>query len=318
VASVDPNAASQRCLELRARSRLAGQLAERALRPAEPLAYGRADAVACELYREAVYWALLAHRELDPSERRVADGEGPAPASRDLLSLWDAADPALLASAAGGSAAVERLRAELAGHSFAEFAELAPGRQTQLAESLRAFNERLLEPLDTRQVQVERTWTVRVVRLVTIALGLLLFALIVQQLRLWQDRRRDLAVQATWTTSSTYPLGGCVSPQQRCPASPNYFFHTESEQNPWLLFDLGSEKTLSAVWVENRVDCCSERAQPLVVSVSTDKKTWTEVTRRETTFDTWLERFPRVKARWVKFSVPRQTALHLASVRLVP
>jgi len=72
------------------------------------------------------------------------------------------------------------------------------------------------------------------------------------------------------------------------------------------------------VLVDNRLDCCRERAIPLVVEVSTDQKEWRQVAVRHQLFDTWRADFPRVETRWVRLSVPRKTFLHLSRVRLLP
>jgi hypothetical protein len=152
---------------------------------------------------------------------------------------------------------------------------------------------------------------------VLLAVALLLLA--VQSLLDWNDERRDLARKATWTTSSNYPSGGCSSPEQVCVQGVNYFFHTGMEQNPSIVFDLGGRKGISRVVVGNRLDCCPERAVPLVVSVSDDQKTWREVARKTESFTTWQAKFPRVRARYVKLHVAGGAMiLHLSRVRILP
>jgi hypothetical protein len=318
--------ASRRCQVLLGRARLTAELAERVLRPAEPTEYGAADWVACELYREAIHWALSAHRELH-QQSAAAIADAPAPTaeleSGDLVTLWSSVDVELLARAAGSQVELSRLGSELLGRSFVHFAALEPKRQTDVAELLRRFTEGLLAPLDTLQHRLERIWTVRLARVLSVAAALALalgvITLVAHKLLLRRDLQRDLSPQAAWTASSTYPEAGCISPLQRCSGSPNYFFHTHADpEGPWLLFDFGSEKTLSAIFVENRIDCCFERAVPLVVAVSSDKRRWLPVARRDSTFKTWRESFSRVEARWVKLSAPPGSNFHLATVRLIP
>jgi hypothetical protein len=72
------------------------------------------------------------------------------------------------------------------------------------------------------------------------------------------------------------------------------------------------------VRVRNRRNCCSERAVPLVVEVSTDNEHWLEVTRNEQDFSEWKGSFAPVQARWVRLRVPRKTVLHLRRVRVLP
>ncbi len=92
------------------------------------------------------------------------------------------------------------------------------------------------------------------------------------------------------------------------------FLHTRQEMAPWVEIDLGRERDLSEVRIVNRVDCCAERALPLVVSVRTEKGELHDVARREAAFDTWEARFPTERARYVRLTVPRETILHLQDV----
>jgi hypothetical protein len=284
-------------------------LAQRALHPAEPLEHGPSDALACELYREAIFWTL--------SALRTASSPA-ASESADLGELWEHTDRELLVRAAGDEKAAEQLRAEVAAKSFVDFAEIAAGKQRSLAERLDQFSGALLEPLESKVTKLERVWVRRAARfgLLALVLGLLIAAF--PWLREVGEQRKDMAKAARWQASSKYLEGGCVSPAQQCENSPQFFFHTNHDHNPWLLFDLGTERELSAVWVQNRMDCCGERALPLVVEVSSDKVKWTEVARRTSEFSAWRAAFPTVRTRWVRLSVPRQTFLHLKTVRLLP
>jgi hypothetical protein len=65
-AKAAPKASSLRRERLR-RARLAAELADRTIDPAEPLRDGSALPLAISLYREAAYWALSAHD--DSSEK---------------------------------------------------------------------------------------------------------------------------------------------------------------------------------------------------------------------------------------------------------
>ena len=50
---------------------------------------------------------------------------------------------------------------------------------------------------------------------------------------------------------------------------PPYFFHTLDDEEPWLSIDLGKARTVTAVELRNRLDCCRDRA--LEVSVELGK-----------------------------------------------
>lgn len=291
-----------------------------AFRPAEPHAYLGGDAVACDLARQAIYWALCAHHDL----ATTAPPEPPEVGSADrfdfaLERLWNEAEPELLARAAGNPRFVEPLRLEVIGKSFLDFADLDRRTQAELAERLHAFAARLLEPLDTQQREAERLWLWRAARVVGLFLLLTGFIAASYGVKNWWELRRDRAAGASWTTSSAY--GGtcaCKSPEQVCSECPNFFFHTTEERNPSIVFDLGREQQFSTISVENRRDCCPERGLPLVVQVSSDGKHWTEVARRESQFSSWRQAFPTTRARWLKLYVPRRGILHLARVRLLP
>ena len=68
--------------------------------------------------------------------------------------------------------------------------------------------------------------------------------------------------------------------------------------------------------VDNRTDCCSERAVPLIVETSVDHLRWSEAARRIEDFTSWKTAFPARNARWVRLRVPRRTLLHLTGVRI--
>jgi hypothetical protein len=134
----------------------------------------------------------------------------------------------------------------------------------------------------------------------------------------WAEVRNDLAAGRPWRASSTYAVGGCKSPQQACSESADYFFHTEEEDKPWVEIDLGATVSISSVRIDNRKDCCLERAAPLLVEVSTNQKRFREVLRKDDTFKSWKGEFEPVRARYVRISATRRTALHLARVRVLP
>jgi len=321
-ARAESGEASAHVLELIGRAALALEVAARTERPPEPFAHGGADAVAAELYREGIHWALLAHVELRASRadaNEAAGGDASAnSAVASVSTLLERVDPALLERAAGGSEELAALRADLRA-TYVEFAELEPTAQRKLVERLERASQVLLEPLGTVQRRLERIWVRRVVHVLGVFLLLAAVVFGVRQILHAQQRSHDLAARATWTLSSRYAQGGCESPRQECAGGENYFFHTTQENDPWVMFDLGKERRISAVEIDNRLDCCTERANPLVIDVSSDKKKWREVARHTGDFTTMRETFGSVRARYVKIHVPLPAAiLHLSRVRIYP
>jgi F5/8 type C domain len=310
---------SARCSTLVGRAQLSNLLAERTFRPSDALPFPGADAVACELSREAIYWVLSAMRERastgtqDPAAANSAPDDSTA-----LATLWSETAPELLDQAAGGSEQAARVRADLLGKSFPAFAELGPDQQTALAARLHAFANRLIEPLAVPQRAQERAWVLRFQLLLATLIVLVGLGFIGKALKDRHDLTLDLAPSASWKASSQHAECSCQSPEQSCEACPNFFFHTLDDKQPSIVFDLHRVQALSAVVVENRRDCCAERSVPLVVQVSADQKHWKTVATRKNQFDTWRADFPTEEARWVKLYVARRDYLHLARVRLLP
>jgi hypothetical protein len=98
------------------------------------------------------------------------------------------------------------------------------------------------------------------------------------------------------------------------PALFDLFYHTLEEDNPWVKIDLERVERVGKVTVRNRVDCCGERAIPLVIEASVDGDSWTELARRAEPFYEWTASFPQTKARFLRLSVPRRTPMHLSRV----
>jgi hypothetical protein len=301
-------AVPRRARELHRRARLSVEAARRMLEPSASLRHGNGDAVATELYREAVFWALSAFA--------VARGEMAPKSPHELGALFAGMDRALLLRAAPDADTLAEIEAALVGSSFVDFAELDPAAQKEQARRLGDFTEALLAATDAPQVAVDR---LRVQRLTRVgALVLLVFvALPLAFLTVdWSEKRRDLALGKSWKTSSTWGPQ-CTSPAQKCVDTPGMFFHTNDDDSPWVMIDLGSKKQFSEVRVWNRTDCCPERAVPLVVEVSSDKKQWKELGSRRDVFSTWKVTFSPVKGRFVRVRATRKTYLHLSGIRVL-
>jgi len=124
---------------------------------------------------------------------------------------------------------------------------------------------------------------------------------------------RDLAAGRPWTASSAdmgLPENG-VGPS----SNGHLFFHTTVMRNPWVEIDLGGEHILRSVRVENRTDCCQDRALPLNVEVL-DGNAWRLVAQRRTAFATWTYDIGPVRARKVRFLHPGTGYFHLRRIAI--
>jgi hypothetical protein len=300
--------ASPRASELLRRGWLALEVAKRTLDPPERFSAGPPDAVAWELSRQAVYWGLRADRVLTT---------GTDDAGITLTELADAARPRLIA-AAGGEAELGAIKPALSGVTFVEQSELSLDELGRSAHALNRFARALLLDLERPRVHLDRVWFQRLWRcggLLALLLLLVFAAAKVNDLLL---ENRDVARGKPWRASSVYTATvSCPSPQQRCAESPFYFFHTLDDDRPWIEIDLGSKQRIVGAIIENREDCCTDRAVPLVIQVSTDHKTWKDVARRTEIFATWSPTFAPVSARWVRVMVMKKTSLHLHRVSIL-
>jgi hypothetical protein len=310
--------------ELRRRAALAAELGDTMLEPRAPFRAGAPDAVACELYRESIFWGLAAHAALEasatqgPALENLPSASTVAQLSRGgLPELLASADPALLARAAGGEAEARALGEWIGPRTFVEFADLEASEQARLARSLKVFAHGLIDHVDPLGPEVDRLWSRRMLRTGLLTAVLIAAAIATPRaIDAWRWKI-DLARGAAWTASSRYPEYGCTSPAQDCEGKGPYFFGTQEEDKPWIVFDLGRVTQVSRFEIQNREDF-TDRAVPLVVSVSTDQKNWKDLVRRKDEFDTFRMSFPPVQARWVKLWVDKRTHFHLQRVRIGP
>ena len=263
------------------------ETARRVAEPVEELPDGSRAAVLVGLYRDAAYWALLASWT----------GESEAPS--DLRALWSETPPETLAKAAD-EITLAAVRATLV-----DPAGPVPLAVTdEDAARARAFVEGLVKDLEAPRARLDRALAQRWVRFAGVLAVLLGLGYGIRQLSLG----RNLAEGKPFRTSSSW--AGCATD----PPCPALMFHTDDQDNPWVEVDLGSVKTIRRIEVNNRTDCCSDRAIPSVVEVSVDRTKWTQVGRREDEFRSWAIKFQPRSARYVKVSVPRRTTFHLKSV----
>jgi hypothetical protein len=280
------------------------ELAKLSLAPEQSGEAG-SESDACELYRQASYWALCALIVRADPEFRAEQGER----------TWDTLADTTLAQAASDETRVEAVRHALRSGSFVYFAELPPAEQTRLLAELSKLSQLLLKRLAERSVALDAVYLQRAWRFALLGMLALCLALSPAVVKKMLEARSELSVGKPWRTSSKYE-GGCKSPAQQCPEHAGYFFHTLDDATPWVEFDLGSNQKISKVRIENRSDCCSERADPLAVEVSTDQKHWRQVAHHAGDFTNWETTFTPANGRYLRIRLLKQGYLHFAAVHI--
>ncbi len=298
------------------RARAAAEVARRIGASPEPLD-GSPEPILCDLYRQSIYWSLQAlnsNANANPNPNPNRETEAPARLS-PTASSWRGIDSSLLLKAAGSEDLLVQVDQAL-GATFMDFAALTTEKRAALLSALRSVAVALIAELEIPDRIVTALWLQRILRVGLLLVLIVLAVVVVAKLRDGAEARRDIAGGKPWRTSSFY--GGCHSPQQGCSETPEYFFHTQQEANPWVEFDLGATSRFSAVRVDNRKDCCTERASPLLVEASSDQEHWKALARHEGVFSSWRADFAPTNARWVRVRVEsKQGLLHLARVRIL-
>lgn len=271
-------------------ARLLLEVARRVAEPVEGFPPGSRSTVRLGLYRQAVYWVLVA--------RRPADAEVPP----DLAAAWASEDPESLRRAAHDDVSLEALKRLLVDQSRPDPLDVPE----ENASRARDFAQEMLGELDGPRRRVERTLFQRWWRISLLALLVVMAALGVRKLALGAN----LLADKPFRLSSSWP--GCAQDA----GCQSLLFHTEHEQNPWVEFDMGATKTFHRLEVTNRSDCCMERAAGLVAEISNDRASWKEIGRKETEFSTWTLNFPPKTARFLRLRIPRYTAFHVKDVAL--
>jgi len=97
----------------------------------------------------------------------------------------------------------------------------------------------------------------------------------------------------------------------------NLGFHSAEEKGPHIAtVDLGTVRRIHRVDVFNRVDCCGERALPLRLEVSSDRRSFRKLLVRTDAFSLWKAEFPATEARYVRLVQKSDSAFHLSEIEV--
>jgi len=287
-------------------ARLLSEIAGRIAEPAEPLPPGDRVPVILRVLQDGVALALTTTRPAAEAAPVAVAGVAPsetaavlAPAVPDLGKTWDATPEAVLRDAAEDAADLATVKETLFGQS----APAAP--EAPAVTRTRAFLDRLLWNADAPRRRVEALLLQRWLRVAAVLVALFLLGLIIRVVAHGKNLLdgKPFAVSSSWSGCSTDPSCDGV-----------LLFHTNNENEPWVIFDLQTPTALHRLDVSNRLDSYQDRAVPLVAELSTDRQHWKEVGRRTDVFSTWTLTFPSTTARYIKLKVARVSTLHLKSV----
>lgn len=273
----------------RRRAALALEAAER-LRVASPLSNGDPSPLSLLLFVEAARFALrAAARDPGESVETLVEQLGDEP----IADVPQA-----------------RVRALLLAPSIPELLDLPEDARTRMLGEARAVAHALVAAVVRRADEpawlVARGW----LRAAAVALVLTLLALLVHA----RMAPRDLASGKPYEASSAWGDFGARGVVTAPGMKP--FFHTDEQDDPWVVVDLGQDARIGAFEIHNRVDCCAERAVPLVLELSRDRARWDVVARRDTPFSIWSGSVTPQTARWVRVRAPRRVMLHLSGIRV--
>jgi hypothetical protein len=278
------------------RAKLALELGELAFAPGNVVRSGSTAPLATNLFRQAVYWALLAQREQG----------GPISPEQ----LWAEADRSVLKAVAGNESENAYLNVVMRS-SFIELAEGTVESQREGANRLRRTAKALVN--NAQRVVWRLEWA-KVKRVLRVGLAVLIPVAVV--IALWPEKK-DLAKGVPWHTSSTAAV--CHPEKPECgEVQTAILFHTNLEKEPWFEYDFGAPITFSSLTVKNRSDYGPERAVPLVAEVSNDDKSFTEIARRDAVFSVWKPSFTPQHARYLRLRIARDSMLHLEAIKVHP
>lgn len=229
-----------------------------------------------------------------------------------LAEAWDAAqaDGRFAAIAPERVAAARSFLVDRRGPALVELSYSA--LEAELNEAI-AFVQTLLDQAAVRANPSMPVVRQRIVRVFAATLALMALGVAFWFCVLFPD----MAKAAHWRASSAV-LPGIPTEGTGCTLQPqhDYFFHTAEEASPWIQFDLGRDRRVRSVSVENIKSCCQERAAPLVLSVSSNGTDWRDLGHQNEMFTTWSPSFAATKARYVRLAVQKKTWFHLAAVHI--
>jgi len=155
----------------------------------------------------------------------------------------------------------------------------------------------------SRSVRYSR-WVMALLAIITLALVTISYSAL---RRPWADY--------TWFASSAwpgFPQFGKLGDQ----GPYDLIFHTNEEESPWVVVDLGKTRSVKDVRVINRVDWGSNRGLPLKLELAGDDRHFVTLGTRTTRFDEWHVTFAARKAHYLRLQAAGVTILHFREIQI--
>ena len=267
------------------------EVARRVAETAHALPSGAWAPVVLAMYRDAIYWALAARRP--PGVELQSD----------LRGLWDASNRQMISPSPPDNEDSAALRRTL----FDDYDPRSLAVTDDDVARARTFAEALIRDVEAPRRRVVRVVGQRWLRVGLVGVALLSIAVGVRATALGPN----LAQGKPFRLSAPWPgWPDCVA-NNGCN---RLMFQTAEGDEPWVEIDLGAPKNIRRVEVINRDNCCADRAVPLIVELSSDGTSWTQVARRDAEFGSWTAKWAPKTCRYVRLKVLKRTTLHLQSV----
>jgi len=274
----------------------------RILDPVESLSSAEATSahLALGLFRDAAFWALA---ELHGEQLPISEGwERLNEERRSRIGLHDGR--------------LNLAAKTLSQFDFVQTAQWEPSKQIHEADAARELVERLLTVVEEPTGRLYALILSRWLRIASISFAILNIIWITFYLFHRVFVGTNLAEGKHWQTSTTHS-GFDTETQQMYGQHYSFFFHTgEGDPEPWFELDFGSPTYFKRIEIDNRSDCCQERAVPLVVEASDDHTQWQPLAERTAPFSRWVFHVTPTTKRYLRLRVKRASTLHLESVKV--
>lgn len=211
----------------------------------------------------------------------------------------------------------DRMNAVVSSGVSVQNGNLSSSELLGLRSALTSVIDKMVEVLERDATVALRAQSERLFRWLAIGLVLLGTAVWHYRLDIRSMMMPNLALHKEVRISSNWRVG--LYPASRLvDGEPTEIgCHSDAEDHPWVLVDLGQRTTIHRVVVTNRLGGETSRAVPLELELSVDGENFTHYARQEDDFNVWIASTGHpTKARYVRLTVQKRTMLHLNEIEI--